>query len=206
MTLHFATGRIDEANALVMAHHYSQRKPRNVQVCGTWHEDGGLFGDSGPAVAACMFAHPPTRWSEPVLELIRLVRAPHVTEPLSGLVSATTSWVKRTGASDLVVSFADSTVGHHGGIYQAASWQYDGQRKARMDGLVIGGVFVPGRVANHRYGTQSPTKLADIGIEAEPHFDTGKHLYWKALNRRGKDQADRLGLRRLRYPKPALKP
>ncbi len=202
--MHFALGQLKEANALVMAHHYSQRKPSAVVVCGTWHEDGGLFGDSGPAVAACMFSHPPTRWSEPVLELIRLVRAPNVTEPLSGLVASTTAWVKRTGASDLVVSFADSTVGHHGGIYQAASWSYNGQRDARMDGVIVHGKFVPGRMANDKWGTQSPTKLADIGIDAEPHYDTGKHLYWKALNRRGKRQAERLGLQSLAYPKPDM--
>ena len=71
---HFATGHTDEAKALVMAYHYSRRWPSVVQVVGSWHEDGGLFGDSGPMVAACVFGVPASRWSEPVMELTRLVR------------------------------------------------------------------------------------------------------------------------------------
>ena len=199
---HFQLGQMDEARALVMAHHYSQRKPSVVVVCGSWHESGGLFGDSGPMVAACMFSHPPTRWSEEVIELIRLVRTPECDAPLSGLVSETTRWVRRLKVCDLVVSFADATVGHHGGIYQAASWIYHGQRERRMDGVVIGGKFVPGRMANDAYGTQSPAKLNERGIDAVPHYDDGKHLYWRALNRSGRQKAKRLGLLSMPYPKP----
>ena len=203
MTAHFALGRTDDARALVQAFHYSHRWPSAVAIVGTWHEDGGLFGDSGDAVAACVFGQPAARWSMPVLELTRLVRSDDFTGQLSGLVAHTTRWVKRKRLADLVVSFADSTEGHHGGIYQACSWNYDGQRKPRMDGLVVAGAFVPGRNANHAWGTQSPAKLAAMGIEAEPHFDTGKHLYWKPLSKHGARCAESLGLRSTPYPKPS---
>lgn len=43
-----------------------------------------------------------------------------------------------------------------------------------------------------------------MGIEAVPHFDSGKYLYWKALSKAGKRKADRLGLKALPYPKPIL--
>lgn len=201
MSGHFALGRIEEANALVMRYHYSGRKPSAVVVCGTMHQSGGLFGDSGPAVAACMLSWPPTRWSEEVLELIRLVRVPEFDGPLTPLISATCKWANRLKVCDLVVSFADSTAGHHGGIYQAASWNYHGKRETRMDGVVVAGKFVPGRMANDRWGTQSPAKLAEMGITAEPHYDTGKHLYWKPLSRKGKAKARRLGLECNAYPK-----
>ena len=36
----------------------------------------------------------------------------------------------------------------------------------------------------------------------EPHFDEGKHLYWKPLMVAGKTRAKRLGLRDEPYPKP----
>ena len=137
-----------------------------------------------------------------VIELIRLVRTPECDAPLSGLVSETTRWVRRLKVCDLVVSFADATVGHHGGIYQAASWIYHGQRERRMDGVVIGGKFVPGRMANNAYGTRSPAKLNERGIDAVPHYDDGKHLYWRALNRSGRQKAKRLGLLSMPYPKP----
>lgn len=202
--LHFRGGETAEACELVIRHHYSRRAPANVQWVGTWHEDGGLFGDRGDAVAACFICIPPTRWSEPVFELARLVRAPHVTAPLSGLIAATVKHAARDGA-DLIVSFADATQGHHGGIYQAASWAYAGQRAARMDGLTIGGKFYAGRSCNSRWGTQSPDKLREImrGQTIEPHYDLGKHLYWKAANRRGAAKAVRLGLTSNPYPKPA---
>jgi hypothetical protein len=200
--MHFHLNEVAAAKNLVMSHHYSGRWPSSVSLVGTWHADGGLFGDSGEAVAACVFGQPAARWGQPVLELSRLVRTPDAIVSLSGLIAATTRWVKRKALADLVVSFADATVGHHGGIYQACSWNYDGQRNPRMDGVVRDGVFVPGRVANHTWGTQSPTKLAELGVDVEPHFDHGKHLYWKALTKVGRRQASALDLHALPYPKP----
>ena len=198
---HFHVGRYDDACELVLRHHYSRRIPSNVQVVGTMHEAGGLFGDYGRAVAACFFSIPPTRWSEPVLELSRLVRT-ETRFPLTPLIAATCRMAKAAG-HDLLVSFADWTQRHHGGIYQAASWAYAGQRDRRMDGCIIDGVFFAGRSCNSKYGTQSPSKLsALLGREVAPHYDEGKHLYWRALNKVGKRKAERLGLASLPYPKP----
>jgi hypothetical protein len=204
-TLHFAAGLVDEAGELVKRHHYSRRIPSNVQAVGTWHDAGGLFGDRGDAVAACFFAIPPTRWSESVLELARLVRRPDCTAPLSQLVSLTTDHLRRKKLVDLVVSFADWKQGHHGGIYQAAGWSYAGQRSPASDGVIVDGTFVPGRSANSRWGTRSPEKLRQIlGADhvVEVSMDIGKHLYWRALNRFGKIKAERLGLVQCPYPKP----
>ncbi len=202
---HFAVGRQDDADTLVKAHHYSRRPPGNVQVVGTWHEDGGLFGDRGAAVAACYFSIPPTRWSEDVLELSRLVRSPQMTAPLSRLVSLTVKHVAWAKHGNLLISFADRTQGHHGGIYQSCSWAYAGCRDRRQDGLLVDGTFIPGRSCNSRWGTRSPTKLAAMlrGHTVEPHYDEGKHLYWRALNRDGQKKAQRLGLEAMAYCKPS---
>lgn len=35
----------------------------------------------------------------------------------------------------------------------------------------------------------------------DPHFDEGKHIYWRALNKSGKRKALRLGLENKPYPK-----
>lgn len=202
--VHFHLGQAEWAKRLIENYHYSRRVPSNVQVNGTWHGDGGLFGDSGPALAACIFSIPPTRWAEPVLELSRLVRHEGDCPPLTGLISETVRWVGKTGKADLLVSFADATQNHHGGVYQAASWNYAGQRERRMDGLIVGGTFVPGRSCNSLWGTRSPSRLMERkGIHAEPHYDEGKHLYWRALNKTGKARAKRLGLGSLPYPKPS---
>lgn len=201
-SLFFHVGCVDEANFLVMKYHYSRRIPSNMQMVGTLHMPGGLFGSAGECVAACYFCIPPTRWSEPLWQLSRLVRKDGLRVPLTFLIRMTVAKVKRTGLCDLLVSFADETERHHGGIYQAAGWKYDGKRDSRMDGIFVDGQFVTGRNANHIWGTQSPTKLAERGVIAEPHYDAGKHLYWRALNLTGDARAKRLGLRDRAYPKP----
>lgn len=189
---------------MVKRWHYSHRIPSNVQLVGTWHLDGGLFGDTGEAVAACYFSIPATRWAEPVVELTRLVRTDGIAlPPLSGLIAETVRWCKRKAIADLLVSFADWTQRHHGGIYQSCSWRYAGCRDRAMDGVIENGIFIPGRTANGLWGTRSPAKLAARGVTVEPHYDEGKHLYWRALSKDGERKAQRLGLESLPYPKPA---
>jgi hypothetical protein len=199
--LHYHSNQNNDACALVKKHHYSRRPPSNVQLVVSLHLDGGLFGDHGECVAACFFSIPPTRWSEDVLELSRLVRTDEKI-PLTGLISFGLKTLRRKGF-DLVVSFADKTQGHHGGIYQAASWEYDGTRERSVDGLIINGRFVPGRSCNSIYGTRSATLIKERhNIDAENHWDEGKHLYWKPLGPRGRDKAARLGLTSIPYQKP----
>ncbi len=193
-SLHFRTGRADEAQSMVLRYHYSRRVPSNVQFVGSLHLDGGLFGGDGPMVAAAFFSIPPTRWAEDVLELSRLVRADERV-PLTLLISLCCRELKKGGA-DLLVSFADRTQGHEGFVYRAANWRYAGCRERSQDGVVIDGAFYPGRSCNSLYGTRSPAKLQAMfpHKSIEPHFDEGKHLYWKALGNKGDSKARRLGL------------
>jgi len=199
-SLFFRLGEFAVAEQLCKRWHYSGRMAGNVQVVGTLHIAGGLFGDAGNAVAAITFSIPPTRWSESVLELSRLVRTSEKI-PLTLLIRLGLSAVLKKGC-DLVVSFADWTQSHHGGVYQSASWNYSGMRESRMDGVTVDGEFIPGRSANSRWGTQSPKRLLQKNIQAEPHYDEGKHIYWKALAKSGESKAVRLGLASLPYPKP----
>lgn len=201
MDLSLRTGRKNEADDLVIVYHYSKRPPANVQQVVTWHLDGGLFGGDGAAVAACFFSIPPTRWSELVWELSRLVRVPECDKPLTGLIAEACKLAKNK--IDLVVSFADRTQKHHGGIYQAASWKYAGVRERAMDGVIIANTFHAGRSCNSAWGTRSPEKLmAILGQQVTPHYDEGKHCYWRALHHSGDKKAARLGLKSLPYPKP----
>lgn len=199
----FNTNKLDEARRLVMDFHYSRRMPTNIQICATYHLPGGLFGDCGDAVAACIFCLPPTRWSEPVWELSRLVRDNDWHGPLTPLIAWAGRQAKLAGAT-LLVSFADWTQRHHGGIYQASSWAYHGLREPRMTGVSIDGAYVPGRTSNSLFGTRSPDELAKRMPHKliEPVMDEGKHLYWRALNRKGRRSAQALGLQCCDYPKP----
>lgn len=197
----FHDNQKNAAAELVTRYHYSGRMA-GVVVIGTAHEAGGLFGDYGPAFAACCFGSPPARWSEDVLELQRLVCHPDYRGfPLSSLIAKTAALCRRRG-HDLLVSFADVGQDHHGGVYQASSWAYHGCRPPRMEGVEVDGVFIPGRTSNARYGTRSPQKLREQGVNAVGVFDQGKHLYWRALTKRGRSKAKRLGLEKNPYPRP----
>lgn len=203
MKYHFSAGNLKEAEALVMRYHYSQRTPGGTMLVVCLHEDGGLFGDTGEAIAACFFGTPPTRWSEPVIELTRLVRKPDMKPPLVSLISFGIRILKKRRVG-LVVSFADSTQGHHGGVYQAASWEYAGKRDRACDGLIVNGQFTPGRTCNANWGTRSPERLCGMHPEwdIKPHYDEGKHCYFKTPTKAGKAAVARLGLSSLPYPKP----
>jgi hypothetical protein len=198
------TGTIEEVEPLVKKFHYSHRLPGNIQVILIGCQAGGLFGDAGKNIAGIIFTIPPTRWSETVWELSRLVRVDCVNINLTQLISKAVKYLKQLNRIDLLVSFADATMNHHGGIYQAASWNYDGQRERAMDGVVINDKFYAGRSCNSRWGTRSPTKLSGLlKCEVLPHFDEGKHLYWLPLKHSGELKAAKLGLKRVAYPKPA---
>jgi len=179
---------------MVLTYHYSRRVPSNVQMVGSLHLDGGLFGGDGPMVAAAFWSIPPTRWAETVIELTRLVRGSEQV-PLTFLVSRCAKELKRKGY-DLLVSFADRTQGHEGYVYRASNWNYAGCRERANDGMVIDGAFHPGRTCNSLFGTRSLDKLRQMFPHKtiEPHFDEGKHCYWLALGKRGEAKAARLGL------------
>lgn len=201
--------RFDEAREAILRWHYSHRCPTDglSKLVVTVHKDGGLFGDCGDVVAALWFGLPPTRWAEPVVELQRVVKAPGETFPLSSVISYGCDELRRR-KTPLVVSFADPGEGHHGGLYQSASWNYGGKREPKIDGFMLDGDFMPRRTANSLWGTSNQDLLKKKfgGLSVEQHRDEGKYIYWRALNRTGKKTAKRLGLVSLPYPKPGGKP
>jgi len=198
------TGDIDAARKLITTYHYSRRMPGCIILTATVHLGGGLFGDCGEPIAAITFSNPTAKWSEQILELSRLVRINDTDYLLTQLISFACKEIHRRREYDLLISFADKTHGHHGGIYQAASWFYAGMRKGAMDGLIINDKFLPGRTCNARFNTRSPERLKKLHSQwnIKPHYDEGKYLYWKPLNRSGIRKAKRLGLTLNKYPKP----
>ena len=138
---------------LVEKYHYSARLNTNEIV------SYGIRRDDGTLSAAALIS--PTRYKEPVVALGRLVAAPDCGVPMSQFIAWCCDDLRKR-QHRLIVSFADNTVGHHGGLYQACGWHFDGLRKPTNDGLIIDGVFVPGRTLNLRYGTRSAEKLKEL--------------------------------------------
>ena len=224
-TFYFHTGERQTARELVLKYHYSGRCHENPILVGSLHfGGGGLYGDKGELVATCIFSLSNNNtWSlkkVDLIELVRLCRKEEVQVPLSWLVSRTVKEVKRLGRFDIAISYADATQDHHGGIYQACSWNFHTYRQPKEDGLIIDGKFVPKRSVSTRYGTYRRDKLGEMfdevkqetlygtevkTIEWGSHVDKGKYMYWIPLNKTGKKIAKRvLNFESNEYPKPKL--
>ncbi len=188
---------------LIETHHYSHLVPSHAAIRKIY----GLMEDD-EIIAGILWSIPASSWKEPVLELSRLCRLPNTKPFLTSLISQSIKDIKKDKKYDLLISYSDTTHDHHGGVYQASSWNFSGIRKGRLDAFLIDGVRVPCRTCNHRYGTSS-IKLVEIlgkeGIEVIPQKSKDKYLYWKALNKNGLKKAERLGLKTLPYLKPDLK-
>lgn len=186
---------------LIQTYHYSHLVPSIRAI----RKASGLLTEETTLVAGILWSIPASSWKEPVLELSRLVRLPDTRPPLTKLISQSVKEIIKEKQYNLLISYADATHDHHGGVYQAASWKYSGVRKGRLDAFLIDGVRVPCRTCNHRYGTSS-IKLIEIlgkkGHKVIPCISKDKHLYWRALSKEGIAKAERLGLKDLPYPKP----
>ena len=225
---YFHTGERQIARQLVLKYHYSGRCHENPTLVGSLHLEGGLYGDKGELVACCMFSLSNNNtWAlkkVDLIELVRLCRKEEIRVPLSWLVSHTVKAIKQTGRFDIAISYADATQDHHGGIYQACSWNFHTYRKPKEDGLIIDGKFVPKRSVSSRYGTYRRDKLGEMfdkviedpgvlkfagekpvikTVEWGSHVDKGKYMYWIPLNKNGKKIAKRvLNFECNEYPKP----
>lgn len=187
------------AAKLVEDHHYSGKLP------GTKHPFV-LLTSWDESMAACVYGPSVGRWTGGApLELVRLVVDPFYrgTFILSEFVAKTLKMLD----VDLVISYADPHEGHHGGIYQALSWKYHGGQKSKdrkgksLYAFQCRGEIIHARVVNRRFGTTSLGKLKELWKdEWVPLFRDPKHLYWKALNRRGIHEAKRRGLKEVPYP------
>jgi hypothetical protein len=195
---HVQTGNRAEADELVRRFHYSHRPILQGSLYVTWHDDGGLFGDSGPAWAACVFGIPFNLKTEgKTLELCRVVRDEIPGRPpLSGLIAASCRIIKQRHLADLLISYADTGQNHHGGLYRAASWDYIGLRPG-SDLVVIQGVPIHERTALYRYGTKSLVELRSLLSDEtiNTSTDAPKHLYAKALTKTGRRDLEAIRVR-----------
>jgi hypothetical protein len=201
---------VKDAKRLVRLYHYSHNPSLMPAYTATWHVPGGLFGKHGPAIAAAVYNHPVGGGKDShyhdkrLLELKRLVRHPdYECPPLSQLISQSANRIRQLSMADLLISYADIIEDHHGGVYQACSWNYHGARKP-IHFITINGVKVAPRGLNSKHGTSGIGKLKKLfpTVDIDKGYDLGKHLYWKPLNKKGKRLAESMGFECNPYPKP----
>lgn len=122
--------------------HYSRSMPvgKTVKV-GAW--------EKSKYIGCVIFAYgannnigkPYGLQQEMCCELVRVALNKHET-PVSRIVSFALKWLKKTNPGiKMVVSYADTQQGHHGGIYQAGNWIFVGTSKGAtqyvLDGRVV---------------------------------------------------------------------
>lgn len=131
-TVFFDRTRKTEVASLLSRFHYIGKQCADPTNVFCWRRAGGLFGSHGEPCAAALFAPPASfAWGPNAIELIRLVRDEDGTPPLTGLLSQCLKQLRRDGWT-LVIAYADPDAGHHGGIYQAASWIYIGRSSHKV--------------------------------------------------------------------------
>ncbi len=108
--------------------HYSKCIPKNkLFKIGVWEDNifvgVVLFGYG----ATQHLGKPYNLTMQQCCELVRIALKKHI-NPVSKMLSISLKFLKKHNPGiKLVVSFADSTQGHHGGIYQATNWLYTGK-------------------------------------------------------------------------------
>lgn len=178
--------------------HYSERFPvGKIIKLGAW-EDNQFIG-------AVLFARGNSmnlgkRYgldSIEVCELVRVALTKHVS-PVSQIVSRCISSLKMGNPGlRLIISYADPEQNHHGGIYQAGNWIYDGESGAEYQ------FFHEGRW-KHRREVTSGAFGRKGGVpnynQLPKRLTPGKHRYLYPLDRAMRRQIEPLAKP---YPKRA---
>lgn len=130
-----------------------------------------------------------------VCELTRVALRAH-DAPVSKILSVACRLLKRTNPGiRLIVSFADPTRDHHGGVYQAANWVYTG-----MSGETVE-YFIDGQWRHKRgvyYGLRDTGEIDNVKTRVQP----GKYRYLYALDA---DMRALIELNRIAPPKAAVR-
>ena len=179
-----------EANAFMAQHHYLGDVPAAATIC---------YGN-GKSVAAYGPVHAP-RMPKTYLELRRL--ASDGTDVLSRFLAETLRALKASGVP-AIMTWADPSAGHHGGIYQATNWIYTEPRSynwnshyRKPDGTVI-----DHRAAYKMFGSSAKK----VVLAAEPTWEAFlppmKYRYIMPLNVSANEAIAATNSLRRPYPKP----
>lgn len=158
--------------------HYSARMPSGALVkVGVW-EDGQfigvvLFGRG----AIHRIGSPYGLKQTECIELVRVALTKH-SAPVSRIVGVAIKMLHRQSPGiRLLVSFADDSHGHHGGIYQAMNWTFVGDVRTPTN-VIVNGEPIHRRSAHAKYGTYAMEWLrANVDPNARYDIEVVKHKY-----------------------------
>lgn len=188
-------------------------------ACVNWHYSGSVpvpplvkvgVWESGAYIGVVMFSRgannnllKPFGLSQVEgCELTRVALSKHVA-PVSRIVSLAIRFLRRNSPNlQLVVSFADPTEGHHGGIYQAGNWIYTGLQSSSTEYLAPDGKQWHGRMVSKTGLAQVHGRTRSVWRhdQCTPIERPGKHRYLMPLDA---DMRERILPLAKPYPKRA---
>ncbi len=120
-------------------------------------------------------------------ELVRVALTKHRSE-VSKILAIATRFLKRQSPGlRLLVSFADPSEGHHGGIYQANGWQYAGTSPSSVEWILNGKRLNRRAYTGQQFGG-GKASVAGIPKGAIKRKVQGKHRYLMPLDAEMKKQ------------------
>jgi hypothetical protein len=194
----------DAAKYAVENWHYSKRMPSCKMVkVGVWEQERFigvvLFGYGANHNHGKSFGLKQTH----VCELLRVALTKHET-PVTRIVSIAIKMLRKLCPGlRLIVSYADSEQGHHGGIYAGGNWLYVGLFEAGEKGTPhwkICGRIMHGRTVGQRWEQNLEWIRAHVDPYAEKVYPKGKHKYFYPLDAQMKNVLQTLAQE---YPKRA---
>ena len=167
-------------------------------ACENWHYSGCLPAgklvkvgawESGKFIGVVLFGRgatpnlgkPYDLGQDECVELVRIALTKHE-NAVSRIASLAMKFLHKANPKlRLIVSFADSSQGHHGGIYQAGNWVYNGQGTAAKFYMIRGKLTHPrsigakGLVQNIHGARQIDRNATVVNVP-------GKHRYLMPLD------------------------
>ena len=183
--------------------HYSKCAPVGKLVkIGAW-EDGKYIGVVIYSRGATPHIGSPYGMTQmEVCELTRVGLTKHKT-PVSKILSLSIKFLKnKCPELKLIVSYADKDQNHHGGIYQATNWLYQGlMNEGNLGAFIVNGKKTHPRSIGAAGGIQSIEWVRkNLDKNAKEFITNGKHKYLMPLNEEVRRQIEPL---RKPYPKRA---
>ena len=115
------------------------------------------------------------------VELVRIALTKHE-NAVSRIASLAMNFLHKANSNlRMIVSFADQSQGHHGGIYQAGNWVYNGQGSAAKFYMILGKLTHP-RSIGAKGLVQNIHGARKIDINATVVEVPGKHRYLMPLD------------------------
>lgn len=123
-------------------------------------------------------------------ELVRIALNKHQTS-VSRILAISLKFLKaKCPGLRLVVSYADADENHHGGIYQATNWIYDGlQNAGSMGAFIVKGKKMHPKSVHSKGIKQTLSEVQKyLDPSATVHYTKGKHRYLMPLDEDMKKQ------------------